>query len=132
MSRIGKSSSAFTPVNPMRHVRRLLLTLAVPVTKRVQPAKDGPVCFAASKRSSTTTIKLLSAGLFATVMLSAPAMACKNCLVKRHVARKANASVSPAARYIDGHARIPAPHVGPYAAPPDENNCDVGDNPFIC
>jgi len=79
-----------------------------------------------------TKMKLLSAGLIATVMLSTPAMACKNWLAKRHVAKKANASTSPAARYINGRARIPAPHVGPFATPPDGENCDVGDNPFIC
>ncbi len=73
-----------------------------------------------------TTIKLLSAGLIATVMLSTPAMACKNCVAKRHLAMKANA------RYIDGYARIPAPRVGPLATPPHGENCDVGDNPFIC
>jgi hypothetical protein len=79
-----------------------------------------------------TKTKLLSAGLIATVMLSTPAMACKNCLAKRHVAKKANASTPPAARYIDSRARIPAPHVGPFATPPDGENCDVGDNPFMC
>ena len=84
------------------------------------------------KGSSMTTIKLLSAGLIATVMLATPTMACKNCLAKRHVAKKADASASPTARYIDGYARIPAPHVGPFATPPDGENCDVGDNPFLC
>jgi len=79
-----------------------------------------------------TTIKLLFAGLIATVMLSTPAMACKNGLAKRHVAKKTNASASPTARYIDGYARIPAPHLRPLAAPPGGGNCDVGDMPFIC
>jgi hypothetical protein len=79
-----------------------------------------------------TTLKLLSAGLIAAVMLSMPAMACKNCLAKRHVAKKANASASLVARYMDSHAGIPAPHVGPFATPPRGKNCDVGDNPFIC
>jgi len=79
-----------------------------------------------------TKMKLLAAGLIATVMLSTPAIACKNCLAKLHlVAKKANANASTA-RYIDGHARIPAPHVGPFATQPDGRNCDVGDNPFIC
>jgi hypothetical protein len=78
------------------------------------------------------TIKLLSAGLIAAVMLSTPAMACKNYLAKRHVAKKANAWASPTARYMDGYARIPVPHRGPFAAPTDGKNCDVGDNPFIC
>ena len=84
------------------------------------------------KGSSMTTIKLLSAGLIATVMLATPTMARKNCIAKRHVAKKADARASPTARYIDGYARIPAPHVGPFATPPDGENCDVGDNPFLC
>jgi hypothetical protein len=80
-----------------------------------------------------TTIKLLSAGLIATVMLATPTMARKNCLAKRHIAKKADASASPTAHYIDGYARIPAPHVGSFFATlPDGENCDVGDNPFLC
>jgi hypothetical protein len=79
-----------------------------------------------------TTLRLLSAGLIATVMLSTPATACKNCLAKRHVAKKANAIASPAARFMDSHAGIPAPHAGPFAIRPGGRNCDVGDNPFIC
>ena len=79
-----------------------------------------------------TTLKLLSAGLIATVMLSTPAVACKNCLAKRHVAKKANASASPTARYMDSHAGIRAPRIGPFATPPGGKNCDVGDDPFIC
>jgi len=71
-----------------------------------------------------TIIKQLSAGLIAVAMLSTPAMACKNSLVKRHVAEKANARASAAARHIHGYARIPAPHV--------VSPCDVGDNPFLC
>jgi signal transduction histidine kinase len=68
----------------------------------------------------------LSAGLIAVAMLSTPAMAGKNSLVKRHVAEKANARASAAARHIHGYARIPAPHVISPAW------CDVGDNPFMC
>jgi hypothetical protein len=79
-----------------------------------------------------TTIKLLSAGLIATVVLSTPAMACKNGLAKRHVAKKVNASASTTTRYMDSHAGIPAPHAGPFAIRPGGRNCDVGDNPFIC
>ena len=77
------------------------------------------------KEAQMTTIKLLSAGLIAAVMLSTPATACKNCLAKRHGAKKANASASPT-RNIDGYARISAPHVIVPAW------CDVGDNPFLC
>lgn len=74
-----------------------------------------------------TAIKLLSAGLIATVMFSAPGMACK-----RHVAKKANARVFPIARYFYSYARIPAPGVGQPATPRPAGICDVGDNPFIC
>jgi hypothetical protein len=74
-----------------------------------------------------TTIKLLSAGLIATVMFSTPGMACK-----RHVAKKANARVSPTARYFYSHARISAPRVDPPATPQPGGICDVGDDPFIC
>jgi hypothetical protein len=77
-----------------------------------------------------TTIKLVSAGLIATVMLSAPAMACKHFSARRHVAKKTNTSASPIA--IDSYARIPAPWPSPFRPPPDEDNCDVGDNPFVC
>jgi hypothetical protein len=79
-----------------------------------------------------TTIKLLSAGLIAAVTLSTPAIACKTCLTKRHVAKKANVGAPRAARFIDGYARMPAPDVGRFAAPPDGENCDVGDDPFVC
>jgi hypothetical protein len=79
-----------------------------------------------------TTIKLLSAGLIAAVILTTPATACKNRLDTRHVAKRSNASVSPDARHIDSYARIPAPRRGPFRAPPDGENCDVGDNPFMC
>ena len=79
-----------------------------------------------------TVIKLLSAGLIATVMLATPTMACKNYLAKRHIAKKADAIAFPTARHINGYARIPAPHVGPLSPPPDGENCDAGDNPFIC
>jgi len=79
-----------------------------------------------------TTIRRLSAGLIAAVMLTTPATARKNCLATCHVAKKANASASPNARYIDSYARIPAPRRGPFRAPPDGENCDAGDNQFIC
>jgi hypothetical protein len=79
-----------------------------------------------------TTTKLWSAGLIATVMFATPAMACKNCLAKRHVLKKVNANASPAALYMDSHAGIPAPHAGPFVIRPGGKNCDVGDNPFIC
>ena len=71
-----------------------------------------------------TTIKLLSAGLIATAMLATPAMARENYVAQRHVSEDAHTSASPTARYFDGHVGIPAP--------PDGENCDVGDNPRIC
>jgi hypothetical protein len=77
-----------------------------------------------------TTIKLLSAGLIAVVMLATPAMARESGVASRHVAEKANANAFPTARYLD--SGIPAPRVGVLPAPPDGENCDVGDNPRVC
>jgi hypothetical protein len=79
-----------------------------------------------------TAIKLLAAGLIAAIMLSAPAMACNNGLAKRHLAKKANASVSATAHYINSYARVPSSRVAPIAAPADGENCDAGDNSFVC
>ncbi|SHG58489.1 hypothetical protein SAMN05444169_3181 [Bradyrhizobium erythrophlei] len=78
--------------------------------------------------------KLLSAALIAAVMLATPAMARTSHVTSRHRrARDANASTSPTAHHIDGRVGISAPSVGPFPpAPPDGENCDVGDNPFIC
>jgi hypothetical protein len=47
-------------------------------------------------------------------------------------ARHKDAACREGCRHIDGYARIPTPHVGRFATPPDGENCDVGDNPFIC
>jgi hypothetical protein len=79
-----------------------------------------------------TTIKPLFAGLIAIAMLATPAMARENNLAHRHVAGEANTRFSPAARYIDGRVHISAPRVKALPAPPDGENCDVGDNPFMC
>ena len=80
-----------------------------------------------------TKSKLLPAALVAAVMLSTPAMARTSHVTSRHRARDANASASPTARYIDGRVGISAPRVGAFPpAPPHGENCDVGDNPFIC
>jgi hypothetical protein len=73
-----------------------------------------------------TAIKSLSAGLIAIAMLATPAMARENNLNHRHVAGEAN-TVFPGARHVDGRVHMSAPH-----APPDGENCDVGDAPFIC
>jgi hypothetical protein len=77
-----------------------------------------------------TAIKLLSAGLIATAMLVTPAMARENYVGKRHVIGETNARTT--ARYFDDHVVVPAPRVRALPAPPDGENCDVGDNPFIC
>jgi methionine-rich copper-binding protein CopC len=80
-----------------------------------------------------TKLKLLSATLIAAAMLTTPAMARTNYVTSRHPAEDAHASASPAAGYIDGRVGISAPRVGALPpAPPDGENCDVGDNPRIC
>jgi hypothetical protein len=80
-----------------------------------------------------TKHKILSAVLIATAMLTAPAVARASHASARHLSEDANPSASPGARYIDGHLYIPAPHVSAFRpAPPDGENCDVGDNPAIC
>jgi hypothetical protein len=78
--------------------------------------------------------KLLSAALIAAAMLATPAMARTSHVTSRHRrAKDANASAFPTAHHIDGRVGISAPHVGGFPpAPPDGENCDVGDNPFIC
>ena len=74
-----------------------------------------------------TKLKLLSAALIATATLATPAMARQSHVTSRHRARGANAS------YTDGRVGISAPRGGAFPpAPPDGENCDVGDNPFIC
>ena len=80
-----------------------------------------------------TRTKLLSAALFAAAMLAAPAMARESHVTSRHLAEDANAGASPTARYFDGHLYIPAPRAHAFLpAPPDGENCDVGDNPHVC
>jgi hypothetical protein len=72
-----------------------------------------------------TIFKLLSAGVVATAMLAAPAMARENYTAKRHVVGETNVGTVATARHFDRR-------VGALPAPPDGENCDVGDNPFIC
>ena len=80
-----------------------------------------------------TELKLLSVALIAAATLATPAMARESHVTSRHLAQDANASASSTARYIDGRVGIPAPRVGAFPpAPPDGENCDVGDNPRIC
>jgi hypothetical protein len=84
-------------------------------------------------RTCMTKLKLLSAALIATAMIATPAMARNSHVISRHRAMDANASASPTARHIDGRVGISAPRVGAFRpAPPDGENCDVGDNPRIC
>jgi hypothetical protein len=74
-------------------------------------------------------LKLLSAALIAAAMLATPALARESHATSRDRAEDA----SPTARHIDGRVGIPAPRVGVFpSAPPDGENCDVGDDPFIC
>ena len=82
-----------------------------------------------------TTIKLLSAGLIATVMFTVPADAHGNSLTQRYVATKGDASVFSTGRWAYGNARIPTPQVGKFATPRARapgGVCDVGDNGMIC
>jgi hypothetical protein len=72
-----------------------------------------------------TKSKLLSAALIAAAMLATPAMARTNHVTSRHLAADANASASPTAHHIHIHGPVGI------RAPRGEN-CDVGDNPFIC
>ena len=77
-----------------------------------------------------TELKLLSAGLIAAAMLATPAMA-----RTRHVTSREddNASASTIRHYFDGRVGIRAPAVGVIPpAPPDGENCDVGDNERVC
>jgi hypothetical protein len=77
--------------------------------------------------------KLLSAALIGAAMLATPAMARTSHITSRHRrAMDANASASPTGHHIDGRVGISASRVGVPPAPPDGENCDVGDNPFIC
>jgi hypothetical protein len=74
-----------------------------------------------------TKLKLLSAALIAAASLGTPAMARTSHETSQHRARGADASA------FDGGVGISAPRVGAFRpAPPDGENCDVGDNPRIC
>ena len=65
-----------------------------------------------------TTIKLLSAGLIATAMFIAPAMARQHHVTPQHRAEGIDAGDPQGARYIDGTFCIPAPRVGAFATQP--------------
>ena len=81
------------------------------------------------------TIKRLSAGLIAAVMFTISADAHESSVTRPHVVTKGNANASSAGRWIRSNARIPKPHIGEFATPPDHEPggvCDFGDNPMIC
>jgi hypothetical protein len=75
-----------------------------------------------------------SGALIAATILATPAMACASHVISRHRARHASASAFPTASYMVDHLSFSAPRVSafPSAPPPARENCDVGDNPFIC
>jgi hypothetical protein len=77
-----------------------------------------------------TKLGLLPAALMAVSMLATPAMASSSHVTSRHFEQIRRAS--PTDRYIEGRVGISVPHVSARATPPDGENCDVGDNPFIC
>ena len=76
-----------------------------------------------------TTIKILSAGLIAVAMLATPVMARENAAADPYLGERADAGA--AARH-QGRFRIPAMHARAFAAPPDGESCEVGDDPEIC
>jgi hypothetical protein len=78
-----------------------------------------------------TAIKLLSVGVIATAILATPVLARDHHSTRQHVAG-AYTKTSPTSHYTDGRVGFSAPRVGALPAPPDGENCDVGDNPFIC
>jgi hypothetical protein len=65
-----------------------------------------------------TTIRLLSAGLIATAMFIAPAMAREHRVTPRHHAEGIESDAPQGARYINGTYCIPAPRVGAFATQP--------------
>jgi hypothetical protein len=64
-----------------------------------------------------TTIRLLSAGLVATAMFLAPAMARHHHVTPRHQSADIVTAAPEGARYFDGTC-VPAPRVGAFATQP--------------
>jgi len=64
-------------------------------------------------------------------MLATPVMARPSHPTSKHFQEEIG-RVSSIDRYIDGRVGVPTAHVSIPATPPDGENCDVGDNPFIC
>jgi hypothetical protein len=84
-------------------------------------------------RKLMTKLKVLSAALIAAAMFALPATARTSHESSRYVAGDTNSSTFPAASFVHDHAGISAPSVGAFLrAPPDGENCDVGDNPEVC
>ena len=65
-----------------------------------------------------TTIKLLSASLITTAMLTAAATAREHRVTPRHPVVHVDTAAPQGARYIDGTYCVPAPRVGAFATQP--------------
>ena len=80
-----------------------------------------------------TTHYVLSAALIGAAMIATPAIARTSHVISRYHAQDATASASSTTNHIHGRVGISASHVSAVRpAPPDGENCDVGDNPRIC
>ncbi|MFB9267839.1 hypothetical protein ACFFWD_32705 [Bradyrhizobium erythrophlei] len=81
------------------------------------------------------TIKCLSAGLIATLVLTLSASAHENAVARPNVAMKGSVNVSSPVRWGHLNARIPALHTGEYVIPPHDASggvCDHGDKAMVC
>lgn len=74
------------------------------------------------------TLKILSAGLIATALLTMPVRA--RDMNERYAAESAHTSVVRSGRSIHGHFWTPAPSVTTSNQP--DGVCDHGDDPGIC
>jgi len=83
-----------------------------------------------------TMLKILSAGLIATAMLTTAASARENLMNERHDTEHAyHAGVDPFAQSTIGRLGMFAPPVGAHTEMPTEQPggiCDHGDDPQIC
>jgi hypothetical protein len=79
-----------------------------------------------------TKIKPHSAALIAAAMFATPAMASKEHVIARNLARDTKVGTVRGSCYTDGRSCHLAPRVGAFASAPwGEDNCDVGDNPRV-
>ena len=78
-------------------------------------------------------MRFVTAGLAAIVILVTPAIAGKRPAAKRLCAVESFACVARTIMHV-GRVAKPAARLGTFspAAPQDGENCDVGDNAFIC